>query len=201
MKEDPFSGGYSLSLHTTLANLGISVALNEADYLPKIKRYIEQLVVNLGNRFPHCRVLTLLGYLDPRNVSQATPAAIMELAECFHVDQAKFWSEYLVYRSLAGSLQPEEGQSVMEKVIQVVLGPDNREAMNASFPLISDVLCRLSVLPATSAQAERNRLKISTLSALIHVSTVGPPLHEWDPTPAMKLWESTGRRRIETFKH
>lgn len=72
--------------------------------------------------------------------------------------------------------------------------------MNASFPLISDVLYRLSVLPATSAQAEqlfsamnrvktaqRNRLKTATLSVLICVSTEGPQLHEWDPTPAMKL--------------
>lgn len=116
LKEDPFSGGYTLSLHTTLADLGISVALNEAEYLPKIKQYIEQLIVNLGNRFPHCRVLTLIGYFDPCNVSQATPAAIMELAECFHIDQVKFWSEYLVYRSLAGSLQPEAGQSAMQKV-------------------------------------------------------------------------------------
>ena len=67
LKEDPFSGGYFFTLHTIFASLGISVALTEADFLPKIKRYIEQLVVNQGNHFPHCRALTLLGYLNLRN--------------------------------------------------------------------------------------------------------------------------------------
>ena len=40
LKEDPFSGGYFFILNTTFANLGISVTLTEADFLPKIKRYI-----------------------------------------------------------------------------------------------------------------------------------------------------------------
>ena len=85
LKEDPFSGGYFFSLHTIFANLGISVALTECDFLPKIKRYIEQFVVNLGNHFPHCRALTLLGYLNLRNYEPSnTIAAIMELAECFN---------------------------------------------------------------------------------------------------------------------
>jgi len=79
----------------------------------------------------------------------------MDLAECFDLDQSKLWSEYLVYRSLASSLEKPEKQSLMEKSMEVVLGPDNQEAMQQSFPLISDILNHLTVLPASSAQAER----------------------------------------------
>ena len=83
--------------------------------------------------------------------------------------------------------------------------------MSALFPLISDLLARLAVLPATSAQvervfstmkriktAQRNRLNTTTLDHLIRVSMEGPKVEEWDPLPALRLWESWGNRKIET---
>jgi len=76
LKENPLSGGYSSSLHATLGSLEISETLNEAAYLPSIQQYIGQLIVCLKNRFPQSRVLTLLGYLDPRNVEKATPTTV-----------------------------------------------------------------------------------------------------------------------------
>ena len=84
--------------------------------------------------------------------------------------------------------------------------------MAECFPLISGLIRRLSVLLATSAQAERlfsamkriktaqrNCLKITTLSHLIRISTEGPPISEWDPIPAMKLWQGKGPHRISIF--
>jgi len=215
LKENPLSGGYSSSLHATLGSLEISETLNEAVYLPSIQQYIGQLIVCLKNRFPQSRVLTLLGYLDPRNVEKATPTTVMDLAECFDLEQSKLWSEYLVYRSLASSLKKPEKQSLMEKSMEVVLGPDNQEAMQQSFPLIFDILNHLTVLSASSVRAERlisamkriktaqsNQLKTETLSSLIRVLAEGPPVQDWNPIPAMHMWESSGpsTRRIETSK-
>lgn len=134
----------------------------------------------------------------------------MELADEFGLDKAKLWQEYLLYRPLAESIP--SGEDGLARVAQIVLDQDNREAMTECFPLISDLICRLCVLTATSAQAERlfsamkriktaqiNRLKISTLSHLIRISTEGPPFAEWDPIPAMKLWQAKGQHRISTF--
>ena len=46
--------------------------------------------------------------------------------------------------------------------------------------------------------AQRNRLNTSTLDHLIRVSMEGPTVQEWDPIPALRIWESWGNRKLET---
>ena len=83
--------------------------------------------------------------------------------------------------------------------------------MSVLFPLISDLLARLVVLLAASAEvervfssmkriktAQRNRLNTATLDHLIRVSMEGPSVTEWNPIPTLRLWESWGNRRWET---
>ena len=86
--------------------------------------------------------------------------------------------------------------------------------MRTSLLILSDLLARIAVLPASSAQAERmfstikrvkdarrHRLKALTLDNLIRISSEGSPLVQWDPTPAMMKWESWGNRRITLTSH
>lgn len=158
-----------------------------------------------------------IGHLDPRNVAEATPLNIFELANMFTLDGSKLWQEYLLYKPLAQALletteADNEHATALEKIIQTILHPTTFDTMRESFPLISDLLARLSVLPVTSAQAERlfstmkriktatrNRLKISTLHHLILASSEGPAFIEWDPIPAMKIWQNKGQHKISTF--
>ena len=82
--------------------------------------------------------------------------------------------------------------------------------MALAYPLISSILARIAVLPASSAQVERlfsamkrikssqrNRLKSTTLDHLMRISIEGPLVHLWDPYPALRKWESMGNRRIQ----
>ena len=70
--------------------------------------------------------------------------------------------------------------------------------MKMAFPILFDLLARVAVLPASSAQVERmfstmkrvkdarrSKLKSSTLDNLIRISSEGPSQAQWDPTPAM----------------
>ena len=200
-----------LELDSLLVSLGITEGFDKSNFVSSIQIYIQTIINNIINRFPQPKVVTLMGYLDPRNVDKATPVVVMELADLFLLDKAKFWQEYLLYKPLAQSIQISEDQTAIEKIVEVVLDPGNGETMAECFPLISDMLSRLSVLPVSSAQAERlfsamnriktaqrNRLKPVTLNHLIRVSTEGPPFTEWDPIPAMKVWESKGPHKIST---
>ena len=93
------------------------------------------------------------------------------------IDGLKLWQEFIVYRSFA---QRYPDISAVVKQVWVIA---NKEAMTCAFPLISDLLARLAVLPASSAHiermfstmkriktAQRNRLKTTTLDNLIRIS-------------------------------
>ena len=47
------------------------------------------------------------------------------------------------------------GKSTLDTSIHVMYSPANREAMALAYPLISSILARIAVLPASSAQVER----------------------------------------------
>ncbi len=211
LQEYPMCGGHTIGLKDVQASLDITELLDEDSFVPKVQSYIENIIVNLDQRFPQRHLMALFGYLDPRNVRLATPSTIMELAEHFKLDGPKCWQEFLVYRSFVKNLPIPQGQTPIEAVAHAILGPANKEAMFASFPLTSDLLARLVVLPAGSAQvervfssmkriktAQRNRLNTSTLDHLIRVSMEGPNVGEWDPFQALRIWESWGNRRLET---
>lgn len=81
------------------------------------------------------------------------------------------------------------------------------------YPLISSIHSSIAVIPASSAQveqlfsamkriksAQRNRQKTRTLDNLLQVSIEGPSLEDWDPTPALRKWESMGNRRIQVSR-
>ncbi len=83
--------------------------------------------------------------------------------------------------------------------------------MTTAYPLLSDILARIAVLPTSSAQVERlfsvmkriktahrNRLKTETLDCLIRISSEGPAVLAWDPVPALSKWECWGKRKITT---
>ena len=75
-----------------------------------------------------------------------------------------------------------------------------------AYPLISDILARIAVLPASSVEVERvfsttkgirtpvhNRLKTGTIHHRLRISIKGPEVKDWDSQPALKKWESWGK--------
>jgi len=98
----------------------------------------------------------------------------------------------------------------IEIAVKVMHSPANREMLAIAYLLISSILAHIAVLPASSAQverlfstmksiksAQRNRLKSKTLNHLMRISIEGPPMQHWDPTLALRKWESMGNRRIQ----
>ena len=67
------------------------------------------------------------------------------------MDGHKLWNEFLAYRSLASSLTPQS----LECALTVMWKSDNRQTMLAAYPLITSLLARIAVLPASSAEMER----------------------------------------------
>ena len=68
------------------------------------------------------------------------------------VDGKKLWQEFLSYRFFAQNL-PEISVAV---AVQTIFDPSNKEALATAYkyPLISSILARIAVLPATSANVE-----------------------------------------------
>lgn len=201
--DNPFESGHMLQLTAKLGELQITSPFNRDMFKQQAVLYINTIISNLDNRFPQVRTLTLLGYLDPRNVSDATPLALKELGDLMQVDGNQLWQEYTVYKSFVKNL-PELSIIAAVKAMHSF---SSRETMKVAFPILFDLLAKVAVLPASSAQVERmfssmkrvkdarrSRLKASTLDNLIRISSEGPSLEQWDPTPAMIKWESWGNR-------
>ena len=85
--------------------------------------------------------------------------------------------------------------------------------MAAAYPLLTQLLARVVVLPASSAEVERvfstmnrikaslrNRLSNTRLDSLIRVSMDGPEVGNWDPVPAALQGKLMGNRRIKLLR-
>ena len=118
--------------------------------------------------------------------------------------------QYIAYKSFVVSLPRP---LCLDVAVHVMHSPANKEAMAVAYPLISSILARIAVLPASSAQverlfsamkrvksAQRNRLKAKTLDHLLRISIEGPAVQVWDPYPALRKWESMGNRRIQVSR-
>ena len=194
VKKDPLHSEYMMNLEKTLQDIDITRSLIAEDFV-RARTYIDALISNIKDRFPHTKTLSSFGYLDPRNVNKASVHAITEFGELMSIDGLKLWEEFIVYRSFA-QRYPD-----ISAVVKQVWGIANKEAMTSAFPLISDLLARLIVLPASSAHvermfstmkrsktAQRNRLKTTTLDNLLRISAEGPPIREWNANFAMRKW-------------
>ena len=206
LKESPLQGGFMLALEDTLKDLEITEDVTH-QFESTASQYVTAVIDNIRNRFPQAHTLTLLGYLDPRNVSKASPPSINELGNLMGVDGRKLWQEFLAYRCFAKNL-PELS---VEAAVQTIFDPGNKEALTTAYPLISNILAHIAVLPASSAHverlfstmkriktAQRNRLKTETLDCLIRISSEGPAVQQWNPIPALRKWESWGKRKLTT---
>ena len=207
IKEDPLHGGYMMDLEATMKEIEVTTPLEETSFIKNAKSYSDAIITNLENRFPQVRTLTLLGYFDPRNVQSATQVNMLEIGDTLQIDGHKLWQEYTGYKSFVQSLPMPWS---VEVAAHVMHSPANRETMAVAYPLISNILGRIAVLPASSAQverlfstmkriksAQRNRLKSKTLDHLMRISIEGPSVQNWDPYPALRKWESMGNRRIQ----
>ncbi len=92
-----------LELEDTLKALDIAKEVTP-QFTTTASRYLTAAIDNIHGRFPQAHTLTLLSYLDPRNVSKATPATIIELGGLMAVDGRKLWQEFLSYRSFVKTL-------------------------------------------------------------------------------------------------
>ena len=208
LKDSPLQGGFMQSLEDTLKDVKITEDVTQ-QFQTTASQYITAVIDNLRGRFPQVRTITLLGYIDPWNVSKATPATINELGDLMGVDGKKLWQEFLAYKSFAKSL-PEVSVAA---AVQTIFDTGNKEALTTAYPLISNILARIAVLPASSAHverlfstmkriktAQRNRLKTEMLDCLIRISSEGPPVQQWNPVPALRKWESWRKIKLTTSR-
>ena len=89
--------------------------------------------------------------LNPRNVDKATPAHMIELGMHFGIDGPKLWDEFRSYRQLVTTMEDR----TLAQAVKEICHPSNREAMLACYPLLANLLARVAVLPASSAEVER----------------------------------------------
>jgi len=75
---------------------------------------------------------------------------VNELRDLMGVDGKKVWQEFLLYRFFAQNL-PELSVAA---AVQTIFDPSNKEALATAYPLISNILARIAVLPATNANVE-----------------------------------------------
>lgn len=213
LQENVFSSSYMSTLDVTLQSMEVTDNLDKSHIDNIAKEYISKLITNLQERFPEVHLLSLLGYFDPRNVEKATLLSMLELGEYLGIDGHQLWLEFSTYKIFVKRLPQQSIHSAM----QAMYTPDVKDNMIVAYPLISDILARISVLPGSSAEAERvfstmkriktpirNRLKTSTVDNLVRISMVGPSISEWDPIPSLRKWERMGKRKItssQTQKH
>ena len=134
---------------------------------------------------------------------------MLELGDYLDIDGHKLWMEFSTYRSFVKRLPSPTIQAAMH----AMHGPDMKDTMGAAYPLISNILARISVLPGSSAEAERifsmmkriktpilirNQLKTTTMDNLICIAMTGPPLSDWDPVPSLRKWEAMRKQKITT---
>ena len=137
LEEFPLQGGYARELDDVLVSMRTSEPLQPDSFISQIQSYIGNLIDNLEHCFPQLHLISLFGYLDPRNVHLATPTAINGLAEHFKLDEGKVWSEYLIFKSFVKNLHVPSGLTPTEAVTTAILGSLNCTTMSTLFPLIS----------------------------------------------------------------
>ena len=93
LKGSPFRGGFMSSLEDTLKDAEITEEVAE-EFETIASQYITAVIDNIRVRFPQAHTLTLIGYLDPWNVSKATPPTMNELGDLMGVDGKKLWQEF-----------------------------------------------------------------------------------------------------------
>lgn len=207
LKSDVYHGGYMMMLVDEYPDELSSV--NRVHFETQATQYLVELLSCIRSRFPQVRLLTLLGYLHPKNAAAATPALIFELASLLGLDGPRLWNEFMSYKSFALSLHPVS----LHQAVFEMWHPDRHETMAAAYPILSPLLARLIVLPASSAEVERvfstmnriktpvrNRLLTTTLDSLIRISMDGADIATWDPVPAAVRWKQGGNRRIKLLK-
>ncbi len=113
LKDTPLQGGYMLELEDTLKAVDVANEVTP-QFTITASQYITAVIDNIRGRFPQAHTLTLLGYLDPRNVAKATPVTINELGGLVAVDGRKLWQEFLSYRSFVKNLSEPSVAAVVQ---------------------------------------------------------------------------------------
>ena len=203
LQADPFSGGHMLCLEND--HPGTTEKVKTEQFVGAVQSYLTALITNIKSRFPKPHLLSLLASIDPRNACSTAPAQMLELATHFDLDGPQLMCEFQAYQSFVSSTKSDSMRGVVASFWQ----PSCRETMAAAYPLLSDIIARVAVLPASSAEVERvfsnvkrvktpirNRLKVPTVDSLVRISMYGPPTSDWDPLPAAEKWKSWGNRRL-----
>ena len=77
---------------------------------------------------------------------------MLELGDSLQIDGQKLWLEFAGYKSFIESLP--EPRSLLS-TIHAMYRKENQAVFQTTFPLISCILARIVVLPASSCEAER----------------------------------------------
>ena len=94
LQSNIYCGGYMLTVVDQYPEE--LAAVKETNFDRKAVHYLQELLSSIRNRFPQIRLVTLLGYLHPRHVTEATPALIFELASTLSLNGAHLWNKFVI---------------------------------------------------------------------------------------------------------
>ena len=143
-----FHAGYMADYDAIMQSINVTDQLNKDHFTKNATDYLDALISNLRNRSPQVHILKLLGYFQPDNVNSATPLVMLELGEFLQEDGHKIWLEFTGYKSFVEALP--EPRSLLSTIHAMYT--TQGEVLHTSFPLISKILARIAVLPASSSE-------------------------------------------------
>ena len=208
IRSNIFQGGYMLALANDYPDALSDVS---SQFETEATNYLERVISNIRNRFPNVRLLTLLGYIHPMNAAQATLSLIMELGHLLDIiDAAHLCNEFTAYQNFVQNLYPK----TLHQAVFEMWCSEKRQTMTTAYPLVSTLLAKLIVLPASSAEVEqtffamnrikaplRTRMNIKTLDSLIQISTLQKIWHYFPTNIGVFLSQIVHPHHISEVKH
>ena len=113
-----------------------------------------------------------------------------------------------MYRSFAKNLHLPSGMTPIHAVSKAILAPAKKETMSVLLPLKSDLLARLVVLPAASAEVERvfssmKRIKTAQQNRLNTATRLngGTKCYRMEPNSSITSVGVLEKQKVGDFKH
>ena len=86
LQSNVYEGGYMMMLEDDYEE-ELEAVRERGIFERRASEYLTELLSNIKGRFPQMRLITLLGYIHPKNAADARPAQVIELASLLDIDR------------------------------------------------------------------------------------------------------------------
>lgn len=166
--------------------LNITHTENERECFTQMRmQFIEALLENVSSRFPSQQMMDMGACLNPTSFPENEDDRIFfgdkevaHLAEVCHVDKSEAVAEFRIYKNNPRSV----GHTLASLLKRARILPISSAECERGFSCMN-----------SNDTPERNRLSVSTLSALIFLKVNGPTPDAFNPLPYVNNWIKDGR--------